>query len=97
MWSIGFWKTVPGFSGRYCESSPSVKVSSEKTASGLGVMVLSNRVKIASGMLGVGVMVGVSETNGVNVMVGLSVMVGESVNEGVSVMVSVGVKVEVGV
>ena len=96
MWLIGLVKISPGFSGLYNESNPSVKVNSLKTASALGVMVLSNNVSTASGIIGVVETVGVLDTAGVRVMVGESVivgvseMVGERVGVGVSVEVTVG-------
>ncbi len=77
-------------------SIPSEKMNSLKIASGLGVMVLSNRLSIASGTWGVGVVVGVSETDGVRVIVGVSVIDGVVVIEGVRVIVGVRVTVAVG-
>ena len=96
MWLMGFWKMMPGFSGRYWSSNPSVKVSGLKTALMLGVMVLSNCISTASGMKGVWVIVGVLETNGVLVIEGVRVIVGETVIDGVMVLVGVIVKVGVG-
>lgn len=70
-----------------------MNISRLKTASGLGVMVLSKRLSIARGTCGVGVIVGVSDIEGVGVMVGLRVMVGESVMVGLRVMVGLWVMV----
>lgn len=74
---------------------PFVNINSLKTARGLGVTVLSKRLDIEKGTIGVGVIVGVSVTDGVSVIVGVKVMVGVKVIVGVIVMV--GVKVNVGV
>lgn len=73
-----------------CKSSP---ISREnwmklKSASGLGVVVLSNCPRISVGKLGVSVMEGVSVMVGESVIVGVKVMVG--------VIVMVGVCVDVG-
>src|SRR3990172_8462569 len=97
MCSIGFWKVVPGFSGRYKASSPSVNESVLNSAPWLGVIVLVKRSSTARGMNGVGVIVGVLETAGVRVMVGDRVIVGVRLMVGVSVIVGVRVAVAVGV
>ena len=96
IWLIGFSNVVPGFSGRYKASSPSVNVSSLKTASGFGVTVLSKRASTAKGTKGVGVIVGVFEIAGVRVIVGVREIVGVRVMVGVMVMVGVSVGVTVG-
>jgi hypothetical protein len=74
---------------------PSLKINWLKTASGLGVTMLSICSSTAKGRRGVGVIVGVSVTDGVRVMVGVRVIVGVSVIDGV--MVTVGVCEAVGV
>jgi hypothetical protein len=73
-----------------------VKVSLLNTASGFGVVVLSNSSSIARGIWGVGDVVGVYEIAGEGVIEGVKVMVGETVRVGVRVIVGVRVNVGVG-
>lgn len=60
------------------------------TASGLGVIVVSNSSRRSDGMLGVFVIDGVSVMVGLRVIVGDNVMVGVSVTVGVCVGVGEG-------